>query len=108
MTFTITNAMRAARAEAALQAYADHKGEPRDRDCDVRDLLADLMHWCDAQQDDEHGTFSFAEELRAATRHHEAEVAEEADEPAQPDEHTFLTTRGESPVGREALYEDFD
>lgn len=64
------NARRRERACAALDAYAAHVGEIREdaEDCTVRDLLCDLMHYCDAT------SYDFAGELKSAELNHAAEV----------------------------------
>jgi phage/plasmid primase-like uncharacterized protein len=63
----LTNAERAASADAALKAYLSRTS----CDCEdcVGDLLADLMHRCDC------GGLSFAEALHRAYRDCDVEVA---------------------------------
>jgi hypothetical protein len=63
----LTNAERAASADAALKAYISCT----QCDCEkcLTHLLCDLMHWADKCR------FNFAEELRLAHRHFAAETA---------------------------------
>jgi len=45
-----SNGERADRADAALRAFLGSAGEPPEPDEDaVRDLLADVAHWCDRE-----------------------------------------------------------
>lgn len=47
-TTEMTNGARADHAEKALRAFLEATGEPSRIDDDaVRDLMADLLHWCD-------------------------------------------------------------
>ena len=57
----MSNSTRTARAERALEVYDDEE-------CNVRDLLADLRHYCDARSID------FIDELRVATGNYQAEL----------------------------------
>jgi hypothetical protein len=59
------NARRVRRAETALTDYLADDGDPR---ISVRDLLADLRHYCDA-----HG-INFGEEDRMAHYNYLAEI----------------------------------
>lgn len=55
----ISNAERANRASAALASFRNYRNDIED-ECELRDLLADLMHYCDQEKVD------FWRELRAA------------------------------------------
>lgn len=64
------NEKRAGWADAALQTFATKTGmkldiEPEDV---IPDLLTDLMHWCDRNDQD------FDDRLRRAREHYEAET----------------------------------
>jgi hypothetical protein len=65
---SLTNAERAASADAALKAYISRT------QCDCEEclahLLCDLMHWADKCR------FSFADELHRAHFHYAAETAD--------------------------------
>ena len=57
------------RVEWASSAIANFRTSTGADECDaVKDLLADLMHWCAANNQD------FSKELKSATMHYEAEV----------------------------------
>lgn len=67
-----TNKDRAQRMQTALYVYSHNLGEGGRVDSDtIRDILADLMHYCN--QND----IPFTEELRVATDNYEAEILEE-------------------------------
>lgn len=53
------NRARAARAQAALDAYRALPGA--DPDCALRDLLTDLLHWSDLEGVDFHREWSSAQ-----------------------------------------------
>jgi hypothetical protein len=44
-----TNEDRANRIASCIECYANTKGEVVDTDTDVRDMLTDIMHYCDIQ-----------------------------------------------------------
>jgi hypothetical protein len=68
------------RTKAIVDAYRIDTGD--DASDALSDLLADLMHWAEAQEAEEHGTEpsdpqrSFDEELLRARHHYEAEREE--------------------------------
>jgi len=64
----VSNAERAASADAALKAYMT-RTHCSCEEC-LADLLRDLMHWADKCR------FSFAEELRRAHSNYAAETAD--------------------------------
>jgi hypothetical protein len=63
------NENRAARIQPTLSAYAQALGDSNGEidDTTLRDMLADVMHWCDANKID------FAYELSAAISNYVAE-----------------------------------
>lgn len=64
-----SNTERVERVNAAIEAYYDHRGdEPDDEFNTASDLLADLMHWCHAENVD------FDTALHLACKHYEAEA----------------------------------
>ena len=63
-----TNAHRTMWADATLKAFRNLSGDP-DRGTALVDLLADLMHWADAN------SFDFEFSLAQARDHHAAEHA---------------------------------
>ena len=63
-----TNAHRTMWADATLKAFRNLSGDP-DRGTALVDLLADLMHWADAN------SFDFEFSLAQARDHHAAEQA---------------------------------
>jgi hypothetical protein len=76
----MTTARMTNRAETLMASYRDMAGsDPGDQ---LSDMLADLMHWAEAQEAEEHGTEpsdpqrSFDEELLRARHHYEAEREE--------------------------------
>jgi hypothetical protein len=71
-----TNDTRAARAKAALDAYAAVYGEVVCGDT-ISDLLADLHHYLKAEGD-ENPIDSIEDSLRSAVHNFEEEVREEA------------------------------
>jgi hypothetical protein len=71
-----TNATRAARAKAALEAYAAVYGEVLDEDT-ITDLLADLHHYLRASGD-KNPLDTMEDCLRTAVTNFDAEVREEA------------------------------
>jgi hypothetical protein len=70
------NADRASWAEAAIRQFQIETGTDWD-DC-VKDLLCDLMHFCDRNTGGT--TFDFEAALTTARMHYEAETAAVADE----------------------------
>lgn len=67
-----TNIDRAGWAETALKAFEKVTGSDAKEE-GVRDLLADMMHYCDVNDID------FANELRVATDNYDEEITEEQD-----------------------------
>lgn len=70
MKHTVPNRVRANRGGLALDEHADTSGV--DADNSLRELLADLMHWCDREDRD------FYSDLRIARTVYEAEARAEA------------------------------
>lgn len=72
---TITNDERARRADRALRAYIEAKGDDfESNSTEIVDLITDLLHltnWYDEGDDPIDST------LRLAKMHYEAEIAEE-------------------------------
>lgn len=67
------NRQRALRAAAAVDAYIAHAGDAPD-ESHFRDLLGDMMHLADMVRID------FAEHLRMARAHYDAEQTKRGDE----------------------------
>lgn len=78
------NADRAEWGAAALARFANLMGLDEDLLTDpetvLADLLADLMHWCDAERDNHHReeTIDFRSALWRARRHYRVEFDNEA------------------------------
>lgn len=74
----LLNAERAIFGELAIVAFASRTGQAEDVAEDpetvLGDLLADLMHFCDAKDVD------FEEALRRGRNHHDEEITEEAEQ----------------------------
>lgn len=80
MSIETTNEDRVEWAAESLERYAEmtrYNDNDREWDEIVRDLLGDLMHFCDAKQID------FSAELTLATGNYEEEKAEEAEREAR-------------------------
>lgn len=74
----LLNAERATFGELAMVSFASKTGQSgdviEDPETVIGDLLADLMHFCDAKDVD------FEEALRRGRNHHDEEIAEEAEQ----------------------------
>jgi hypothetical protein len=71
------NKRRAERAKVAIQAY-ENQAELTEDGSEVADLLADLMHWFDANHadDGQSGRLAFNESLLRATENYHNEIEE--------------------------------